>query len=135
MPALVLTLERAGVVDLPRVASLARCARALNAAPDAGARGLVLTEWQSALALVERLSTVGSVDIEATGRLLDGLAALRPENGRFGDRLAGWITTDLAPALGASVASVNGDAGSSGSMLEPAMLEALAARAHGRPTG
>jgi hypothetical protein len=126
MPALVLTLERIGVTEPARVAGLVRCARALTAVTDPAARRLVLTEWQSAVALVARLESVGSVSGEQAGNLLADLAALRPDGGRFEDRLGRWMTMSLAPALAPLSSTVASSVPPEAPSIEATLLDALA---------
>jgi hypothetical protein len=111
MPAIVLPLERIGITQPARVARLLAAARALNAVSDATARQLVLTEWQSAFAIVVRLTLFDAVSREHADSLLDELAAVRPENGRFGDHIARWMTTSLGPVLPSATEATGFDRG------------------------
>ena len=65
------------------------------------ARGSSLAQFQSAIALVERLTRVRTIDVKTAEALLETLAAVPFREGRgYGGELVPWLQSQLRPALG-----------------------------------
>lgn len=126
MPALVFSLERAGVTDVGLIAALVRHARTITAIADANERAGVLNEWQGAIALVVRLSLARTLDAPTTAALLSDLAALAPRDGRLHDAVARWLAERVLPALPRPHSGGAAEAPDANAPLEQALLDALA---------
>ena len=97
---LTLTLERIGVRRPALYAALVRQAGRMSDLESVRARA-TLAQFQSAIALVERLTRVRTIDGETADALLETLAAvpLQGERG-YGGALVLWLQFQLRPALG-----------------------------------
>ncbi len=98
--ALMLSLERLGVVDPRDYGAALAAATALTSGVDDTAATLRVAMFQGALALLVRLHDVGTLDearVQGLVRTLVALPAGQP-NG-YGDALAQWTETQLMPAL------------------------------------
>jgi hypothetical protein len=143
-PALITSLERAGVQEIPVFAAAARRAATLSAIEDETRGSLAITQYQGALALITRAASRGSLTGDVVSRLVSSLAAIETdERGEYGGRLvtwlAGWLSTDGGSAQkttpGASVADGSIDAlyeSAAGPMEEDA-LRVLAGPSTGVP--
>ncbi len=98
---LLLTLERLGVRD-PRVDGLAvRRAARIGAVRDPQRGLLVQSQFQGALALIERLRLVRRLSAADVAALVTGLAALESnDDGTYGGAVAEWIRGELLPRVG-----------------------------------
>jgi hypothetical protein len=105
-PALMFTLERMGIQDLPLMARLVRRATVLSAIVDGDARTDGLNQWQGAIALIERMVVVGTFEPSQARELLDRLdtSCTSAEN-RVTDGVARWLEQSLTPALTATRAT------------------------------
>jgi hypothetical protein len=111
---LILTLERIGVRRPAVYAALVRQAERVSDLKTVRARSS-LAQFQSAIALVERLTRVRTIDVKTAEALLETLAAVPFREGRgYGGELVPWLQSQLRPALGG-----NG-------RLDDTLLEALA---------
>ncbi len=119
-PALMLTLERIGIDQLPAWNAVAARAALLDnrvSSRDASEDPLVL--FQAAVALVDRAVQVGSMNRDAAAAALTALAAVDTGAADGARRLAGWLETDLIPAAAGTSAGAVSDA-------DTALLEAMA---------
>ena len=93
------TLERIGIRAPALYAAAARHAARLGALE--GRRGFeVLAQYQGALALVARMSSVRTLDVPRAQQLLERLVALpMTSDGRYGGAVAHWLRDDLAAAI------------------------------------
>lgn len=99
MPALLLTLERAGVTDPATLAAGLRHAHAIDTTVDGDARAGVMMAFQSAVAIVERGARWRALPAPAAQSLLQSLFAIPVDRGRgYEKRLAAWLSEDLAKA-------------------------------------
>ena len=96
---LMLTLERIGVRQPALYAALTRLAERISALETTRARA-ALANVQGAIALVERLARVRSIDASTAERLLEALALVpfKEERGFLGG-LVPWLQFELRPAL------------------------------------
>jgi hypothetical protein len=97
---LTLTLERIGVRRPSVYAALVRHAERVSDLTGVRARA-TLAQFQSAIALVDRLTRVRTIDGTTAEALLETLAAvpLREDQG-YGGELVPWLEFQLRPALG-----------------------------------
>ena len=98
-PALIASLERAGVQDIPIFAAAARRAATLSAIEDEERASLAITQYQGALAMITRAASRGSLTADGASKLLSSLSAIdTDEHGEYAGRLvtwlAGWLSTD-----------------------------------------
>jgi hypothetical protein len=100
--ALALTVERMGITSPAIYVGLIRHAARLTALE--GRRGfLAEAQWQGAIALLSRMTTVGTLDAPAAERLLVRLTAMPlTDDGRWAGAIARWLIDDLRPALPAA---------------------------------
>jgi hypothetical protein len=99
MPALVLTMERAGVTDPATLVAGVRHAHALDSTIDGDARADAATAFQCAVGFVERGARSRALAPAAVRPLLESLFAIPVDGGRgYERRLAEWITAALAQA-------------------------------------
>src|SRR5262245_20198934 len=117
---LMLTVERIGVRRPTLYAALTRLAEQISTLEITRARA-TLANLQGAIALVERLVRVRSIDASTAERLLEALARVpfKKERGFLGG-LAPWLRGELRPGL------------KSDGVLEESLGEALAGSADGR---
>ncbi len=98
-PALMMTLERAGVRSaLTMTAAVAR-AEALNGIGDEHRRRTAILQFQAMLGILERMGRSGGlsrVDVDGT---ITALAQIETSNKGYEGRLAAWIKGVLAPRL------------------------------------
>jgi hypothetical protein len=96
---LMLTLERIGVRRPAPYAALARQAERISDLDTTRARA-ALAEFQGAIALVERLTRVQSIDSRTAEQLLEALSMVPFKEGRgFLGGLVLWLQFDLRPTL------------------------------------
>jgi hypothetical protein len=110
---LMLTLERAGVRRPAVYLAVARHAGRLSHIDGPRAHS-ALAQFQGALALVERLARVRTIDGATLDGLLETLAAVRISHDRYAGALAQWVQSELRRAL------------PNGAEMEPLLLSALA---------
>jgi hypothetical protein len=98
---LMLTLERIGVRGPATYTALARHAQRLNRL-NGERKHHAFAQFQSAVALIARLVTVGTIDRDAAARLLDALA-VTPIDARHGylGAVAVFLARHIGPAIGA----------------------------------
>ena len=99
-PALATTLERIGIADPGIYAAAARAAASLDAIRSPEWRQASTTQFQAAVAIVDRATRMGGLDRRAAADLVASLVALVPsaELG-YGSALSDWIHRELAEAL------------------------------------
>jgi hypothetical protein len=128
MPALMLTLERAGVRELDTLLSAARHAQGVNSIGDEGARENGIALYQAAIGLVDRGVWSRALSPAAAAKLIESLTAIPIDRGRgYDERIAAWLRSELfkaapQPPLEAS------------DPLEEAILSLLAGLTNGRAT-
>jgi hypothetical protein len=98
-PALMLTLERIGVRTPAVYALAAHHAGQIEDASDARLAVQLLTQFQGALALLDRLARTGAVAAPRLEELVTSLGALTVADGRYHGTLGGWVETLLLPSL------------------------------------
>ena len=125
-PALVMTLERAGLRRPATYALAARRARAIEDVGDPVQAVPLLAQFQSALLLLERMSRTGAIPESGIDGLVSSLCMLETASGRYDGAFAAWIEMTLLPAL----APPSGD---SNRALETSLLRALADTAEAAP--
>jgi hypothetical protein len=96
---LMLTLERIGITAPSTYAAAARLASRMSP-PDPARAFLALAQFQGALALLNRMRMVGTLDARRTETLVSSLLAV-PLNSasQYLGGVLRWITDDLRPAL------------------------------------
>ena len=103
-PLLMLSIERMAVED-PRVyMTLARAARRFDGITQPLRLRDALSQFQGAVALVERARLAGTITPDTAGAALLALAAVpMTRDGSFDGAVAGWLTDHLLPRLGVAV--------------------------------
>ena len=125
-PALMLGLERMGIDDPAALAAIARAAGRLGDGTSEASM-VMISQWQSAVALVEAMRRTGAIDARVAVTWLTALASIEPTgDGWFDGALARWLEKVVLP-------SVPLDASSHAS-LEPNLLRLISApvEAHGQ---
>ncbi len=141
-PALIASLERAGVQEIPIIAAATRRAAALSAIEDEERASLAITQYQGTLAMITRAASRGSLTADAASKLVSSLTAIdTDEHGEYAGRLvtwlAGWLSTDAgsaqktAPGTSAADGSIDALYESAAGPMEEDALRLLA----GPPTG
>ena len=95
---LLLTLERCGVRHPAVYVTGVRRAQQL-ATLDSRRMFVALGQFQSALALVARMTSVHTLDVSQAEALIASLANVPNSDGRYGGAIATWIRQQLRPAL------------------------------------
>ena len=117
-PALIATLERAGLRDVPAYAAAARRAAALSSINDAARAARTLAQYQGALAVVTRAVLRGSLSPDALSSLVSSLSAINTTpRGDYEGRVVRWIEAELLPRLPPAAASAAADANGPGDAL------------------
>ena len=120
-PALMLLLERSGVWRPETFASAARVALALEAIESPAEVVPLLTQFQGALAIVDRAARSGALRPEAVDELVTSLLALPVSGDGYRGGVLQWLDTQVMPRLAAG-GNVPGDRAS----LDARLLRALA---------
>ncbi|MEO7275035.1 MAG: hypothetical protein ABIX28_22670 [Vicinamibacterales bacterium] len=98
-PALIMTLERAGVTDLTVMAAAARRAVELTAIGDDQRATRALAQFQGLLAIVTRAGARRTLDPRAVTSLVASLVAVAPgKSGAYEGRLVCWLADWLQPS-------------------------------------
>lgn len=126
--ALALALERMQVADPRTWAQAMRAARHVSAS--AADRPHIVPAFQGALAILERLAAVRSLDAAAADRLVQRLADAVLASRQPAAPLAAWFTGDLMAAL---PRLVRPDAWTADTAYESTLLQALAGPAEAAP--
>jgi hypothetical protein len=103
-PALMLTLERMGIKAPSVYVAAAQHAEKLTSL-DAARGAVALGAFQGALALLERMTRVRTLDAASAEAFARQLFALRIEDGRYDGGVAAWLTTlvdRVRPGTGAA---------------------------------
>ena len=98
-PGLVMTLDRTGVRRPAAYALAARRAVEIDRVGDPKEAVPLLTQFQGALVLLERMSRTGAIPSSAIDDIVSSLCALSASSGRYDGALAAWFETTLFPAL------------------------------------
>ena len=101
-PAAMFALERIGIHDPKVFAAAARRARSIEQIDDPAESVPLLTQFQGALALLDRLSRTGVVTREALERQARSLIDLEMTERRYEGRVMLWLRDGLLPALPAA---------------------------------
>jgi hypothetical protein len=96
-PALMLTMERAGVNNAATMNAASARAHSLNAIGDDQRRRLAIMQFQATLGLIERSARAGSLSHADTDALITGLTQVQSSDRGYEGRLAAWIRKDLLP--------------------------------------
>jgi hypothetical protein len=99
-PALMLTLERAGVRSTVTMTAAVARAEALNNIGDEHRRRGAILQFQAMVGILERMARSGGLshsDVEGT---ITSLAQIETSNKGYEGRLATWIKSTLVPRLG-----------------------------------
>ena len=102
-PMLMLSAERMGVDDLNLLAALAHAARGFERMPDPLRLRRALSQFQGAMALVERARLAGRLGPDATRTALLGLASVPMSRDGYDGAMADWLAGVLLPHLGVPV--------------------------------
>jgi Fibronectin type III domain len=111
-PVLMLTLERIGVSDPATYAAAARSASRVEQLPSTDQQFIALAEFQSAIALIDRLTFRHSLSREAAQKLVGTLLPLVPpdESGAERQQVARWLQEQLLRLLPALTDDQAGEA-------------------------
>ena len=128
-PMLMLSVERMGIGDARVYASLARAADRLERIRQPLQLRDALSQFQGAVALVERARLAGAMGPDIAGGALLALAELPlTRDGRFDGAIGHWFVDHLLPGLGVRVApSFDSD------LMDQQLLAALAGAADSAP--
>jgi hypothetical protein len=95
-PALVATLERAGLTDLAVYAKAADRAARLSSINDEGRAARALSQFQGALALATRAAFRGSISTDVLAKLVTSLSSIdTTDRGDYEGRMVQWLETEL----------------------------------------
>ena len=121
-PALMLSVERMGIGDACVYVALARAADRLERINQPLVLRSALSQFQGAVALVERARLAGTMTPEVAGSVLVALAAVPiTRRGGYDGAIGDWLTAELLPALAVeAVPSFDSDA------MDQQLLAALA---------
>jgi hypothetical protein len=126
-PALMLALERIGITSAESLAAAARQAAAVGTVRGSERRHVAMTQFQSAIGILERAARSRGLTREAAQRLVSSLAALPVSTDRGYDaHFAGWLQGSLLKALAPPPAGVDHP-------VEHAVLAAMAGVTPDRP--
>ena len=104
-PMLMLSVERMGIGEARVYASLARAADRLERIRQPLQLRDALSQFQGAVAIVERAALAGALAPEVAGAALLALADVPlARDGRFNGAVGGWLVDHLLPGLGVRVA-------------------------------
>jgi hypothetical protein len=118
---LLLTLERSGVRHPAVYLSAARRAQQLSSL-DRRRLFVTLGQFQGALALIARMSSVHTLDAAATESLVASLASVSPNtDGRYGGAIAAWLQRSLRPAIAGRLKTTRRSDVASAAALDPDM--------------
>jgi hypothetical protein len=98
-PALMLTLERAGVRSIETLNAAASRAEALSDIGDADRRRTAILQYQAALGIVERMTRRGGLKKESVEGLIGSLARVPSTNRGYEGKLGAWVRSALVPIL------------------------------------
>ena len=102
-PMLMLSVERMGVADLGIHVTLAHAARGFERIRNPLLLRRALSQFQGAMALIERARLAGRLTPDAAGAALAALAAVPMSRDGFDGAMADWLAGDLLPRLGVPV--------------------------------
>ena len=98
-PALVATLERAGVTAPGTITAAAARAQGITDTGDEQTRTLALTFFQATIGIIDRIVRSGSLSSADADGLVTRLATVDHGPRGYGGRIAAWIQRDLLTAL------------------------------------
>jgi hypothetical protein len=98
-PALMLTLERAGVRALTTMAAAVARVEALNGIGDDQRRRYALLQFQGTIAILERMARRGGLSPVDLGAAMTSLMQVDCSGRGYEGRLAAWLKTTLVPRL------------------------------------
>ena len=99
-PALMMTLERAGVRSAPTMAAAVGRAEALNGIGDDQRRRNAILQFQAMLGILERMARSGGLSQKDVDATITSLSQIETSNKGYEGRLATWIKSALVPRLG-----------------------------------
>ena len=102
-PMLMLSVERMGVDDLNVHVALAQAARGFERITNPLRLRGALSQFQGAMALVERVRLAGRLGPDAAGAALLALASVPMSRDGFDGAMGDWLAGDLLPRLGVPV--------------------------------
>ena len=97
-PALIATLERAGVTAPGTISAAAARAHGVSDIGDDQSRTLALTFFQAAIGIIDRIVRSGSLSSAEADGLVTRLAAVDHSARGYAARIAAWIQKDLLAA-------------------------------------
>ncbi len=104
-PMLMLSVERMGIADARVYAALARLADRLERIRQPLQLRNALSQFQGAVAIVERAALAGAMTPDVAGNALLAFAGLPlTRNGQFNGAVGGWLVDYLLPGLGVRIA-------------------------------
>jgi len=98
-PALMMTLERAGVTTVATMTAAGARAHALNEIGDEQKRRVAVLQFQAALGILERMGRAGGLTRVSVDSLISGLALIDSSKRGYEGRLAAWVRKDLLPRV------------------------------------
>jgi hypothetical protein len=98
-PALLLVLERGGVLTPALAAAAVRQATLVQQIGDRDRRTIAIAQLQGAVALVDGLRAAGALTVERATSLLAALLAVPLRGESFGAGIAVWLVDGIVPAL------------------------------------
>jgi hypothetical protein len=98
-PALLLTLERAGITDAATMSAVIARAETLNSIGDDQRRQYATLQFQAMLALIERMTRAGSLPRADANAAVTSLAQIKTTNRGYEGELGAWIRKDLMAQL------------------------------------
>jgi hypothetical protein len=125
-PAAMTALEQAGITSPATYARIARRADAIAKVEDARQTITALQQFQGGMAITLAAVRARTLSVAEGSRILETLAAVPFEDGRYDGRLAQWFITEWLAALGG--AAIPDDAGA----VEMRVVDALAGPAGNR---
>ncbi len=120
-PMLMLSVERMGIDDLDVHAALAHAARGFERIANPLRLRRALSQFQGAMALVERARLAGRLPRDEAGAALLALASVPMSRDGFDGAMADWLARDLLPRLDVPVAP-----SLTGATMDQRLLAALA---------
>ena len=130
-PMLLLTLERIGMTDPASYAGAVRHAQRLSEIGDREAAGIALSQFQGALAIIDRLRSSRAISADVALGLVGSLTAVPlSEKAGFRGGVATWLETRLLPAL-STVSEARASAAGTNVSAEAALLASMAGPSSG----
>lgn len=100
-PALMLTLERAGLTDPAMLAAAGARADAIERVGDMRGRRILLGQYQSLVGIIERMRLREGITVDRATALVGSLSRIDTGANDPDAKVAAWIRKELLPSLGA----------------------------------